>query len=76
MPRGRKKTVNLPLDQQIAMVDEKIASAEEQIKILKLQKKELIAKKDNEEVEKLLKVVKESGKSVDEWLAMVNGTND
>lgn len=76
MPRGRKKTVNLPLDQQIAMVDEKIASAEEQIKILKLQRKELIAKKDNEEVEKLLKVVKESGKSVDEWLAMVNGAND
>ena len=46
MPRGRKKTVNLTIEEQLNALETQIMEEEARLKELKAKKKELIAKKD------------------------------
>lgn len=60
----RKK--NLSIAEQLEALREEIATREAQLKNMKKQEKELIDKKQKEELERLYKVIKENGMTVEE----------
>ena len=73
MARGRKKQVNLTLEEQLKAVNDDIAACEEQIKALKQKRKEIDKLIKEEKKEALFKAVEESGKSIDDILSALSG---
>lgn len=65
---GRKRKVDLNLDEQMQDVRNEITKMEETLKKLRQQEKELEKKRTDQEKELLYQAVKDSGKSVDEIL--------
>ena len=72
MARGRKKHVNLTLEEQLEAVNNEIAACEEQIKELKRKRKEIDKQIKEEKKEALFKAVEESGKSIDDILSALS----
>lgn len=72
MARGRKKRENITLEEQLKIVEEQMAILEEQIKDLKEKKKEISQKIKEEEKEKLYNAVVQSGKTIEEVLAVIS----
>ena len=72
MARGRKKQVNLTLEEQLEAVNNEIAACEEQIKELKRKRKEIDKQIKEEKKEALFKAVEESGKSIDDILSALS----
>lgn len=64
MARGRKKA--LSLDEQLEQVEVEITETEQNLKELKVRRKQLEAEIKMKEQEELLTVIQESGKSIDE----------
>lgn len=73
MARGRKKQVNLTLEEQLEAVDNEITACEEQIKALKQRKKEIDKQIKEEKKEALYQAVVESGKSIEDILSNLTG---
>ena len=72
MARGRKKQVNLTLEEQLEAVNNEITACEEQIKELKRKRKEIDKQIKEEKKEALFKAVEESGKSIDDILSALS----
>lgn len=70
MPRGRRKS-NLNPTEEMQAIDQKIADLQEQIADLKKQRKLVAAKADEAAKQKIIDAFVASGKSVDEFLAVV-----
>lgn len=64
MARGRKKA--LSLDEQLEQVEVEITETEQNLKELKVRRKQLETEIKMKEQEELLTVIQESGKSIDE----------
>lgn len=73
MARGRKKQVNLTLEEQLEAVNSEIAACEEQIKELKQKRKEIDKQIKEEKKEALYQAVVESGKSIEDILSNLSG---
>lgn len=73
MARGRKKQVNLTLEEQLEAVNNEITACEEQIKALKQRKKEIDKQIKEEKKEALYQAVVESGKSIEDILSNLTG---
>lgn len=73
MARGRKKQVNLTLEEQLEAVNSEIAQHEEQIKALKQKRKEIDKQMKEEKKEALYEAVVESGKSIEDILSNLSG---
>lgn len=73
MARGRKKQVNLTLEEQLEAVNNEIAACEEQIKELKRKRKEIDKQIKEEKKEALYQAVVESGKSIEDILSTLSG---
>ena len=73
MPRrkGSRNKAAASVDERIAVVTEEIASLQEQIKEKKAELKKLTAEKEEEDQKRILDAVAESGKSVDEIIALI-----
>ena len=71
MARGRKKQVNLTLEEQLEAVDNEILECKEQLKNLKEKRKELYEQMVGTQKEKLYRAVVESGRSVEEVIEMI-----
>jgi len=79
MPRGRKPgSQNIPYDQKIADIDQKIKSCAEavtdykkKITTLKKQRASLVDDKEGQDLKVLLNAVKTSGKSIDEVITTI-----
>lgn len=72
MARGRKKQVNLTLEEQLEAVNNEIAACEEQIKELKRKRKEIDKQIKEAKKEALFKAVEESGKSIEDILSALS----
>lgn len=72
MARGRKKQVNLTLEEQLEAVNNEIAACEEQIKELKQKRKEIDKQIKEAKKEALFRAVEESGKSIDDILSALS----
>ena len=70
MPRGRRKS-NMNPTEEMQAIDQKIADLQEQISDLKKQRKLVAAKADEAAKQKIIDAFVASGKSVDEFLAVV-----
>lgn len=73
MARGRKKQVNISLEEQLEAVNNEITACEEQIKALKQKRKEIDKLIKEEKKEALYKAVEESGKSIEDILSALSG---
>lgn len=73
MPRGKRKQVDLTIDEQIQQTKEQIDDLNEQLKKKKAELKTLETAKADEEKNKLIAAIAESGKSYDEIMAMLKG---
>ena len=73
MARGRKKQVNLTLEEQLEAVNNEISECEEQIKALKRKRKEIDKQIKEEKKEALYQAVVESGKSIEDILSTLSG---
>ena len=71
MARGRKKQVNLTLEEQLEAVDNEILECKEQLKNLKEKRKELYEQMVGTQKEKLYRAVVESGRRVEEVIEMI-----
>lgn len=63
MARGKR---NLTTAEKIEQVEETIKIKEEELKNLKIERKNLLDQKKKEEMEELYKIIAQSGKSFDE----------
>lgn len=72
MPRGRKKKEDITLEQQLENIATEIANKEAELKELKAKQKELKKQAEQEEMQKLLVTVKESGLSIQEAIELFN----
>lgn len=73
MARGRKKQVNITLEEQLEAINNEISACEEQIKALKQKRKEIDKLIKEEKKEALYKAVEESGKSIEDILSALSG---
>lgn len=73
MARGRKKQVNITLEEQLEAINNEISACEEQIKELKQKRKEIDKLIKEEKKEALYKAVEESGKSIEDILSALSG---
>lgn len=73
MPRtkGSRNKAAVSVDERIAMVTAEIESLQEQVKGKKAELKRLMAEKAEEDQKRILDAVAESGKSVDEVIALI-----
>lgn len=73
MPRtkGSRNKAAASVDERIAMVTAEIESLQEQVKGKKAELKRLMAEKAEEDQKRILDAVAESGKSVDEVIALI-----
>lgn len=71
MPRGRKKQENVSLEERLADVIAQIEKAEETIKDLRRQRKEIEKQIEEQKKEQLYKAVVDSGKTIEEVLEVL-----
>lgn len=71
MPRGRKKKVDLTIDQRIEQVEAEIQELSETIKEKKAELKDLLKEKETEKIKTLMTAFKDSGKTVEEVLELL-----
>ena len=71
MPRGRKKQENILLEEKLADVTEQIEKAENTLKELRRQQKEIEQQIEERKKEQLYKAVIESGKTIEEILEVL-----
>lgn len=71
MPRGRKPVLE-SVDAKLATIDSEIEAYKSKISSLQAEKKVLIEKQKKMELEALYKAVQESGKSVEELIALID----
>lgn len=72
MARGRKKA--LSLDEQLEQVKTEISEMEQNLKDLKLKKKQLESEIKKEEKDKIISLIEQSGKSFDEVKAFLSNS--
>lgn len=72
MARGRKKQVDLTLEEQLEAVNKQIQEYENDLKDLKRKKKELSNQIEDDKKEKMYRAVVESGKTIEEVLAVLD----
>lgn len=72
MARGRKKS--LSLDEQLEQVKTEISEMEQNLKDLKLKKKQLESEIKKEEKDKIISLIEQSGKSFDEVKAFLSNS--
>lgn len=72
MARGRKKQETLTLEEQLAAVEKEITEYEGKLKALKEKKKALNNQIEEAQKEKIYRAVVESGRSIDEILAVLS----
>lgn len=75
MPRGRKKMEKITLGEQLALVEKEIEAAEISLKNLRLKRKDLKIKIEEQQKDELYKLVQNSGKSLEEVIAMLKEEN-
>ena len=68
---GRRR--KLSISEEIEAINKEIAAKELELDSLKAKRKELLEKKQSEELEELYKIIVKSGKSIDDVRAMVEG---
>ncbi len=71
MPRRSKKEIRMSYEEQIQEIENKIEEHKEAISRLKKELKEKRAAKEQADLEKLAALVKESGKSPEEVLSIL-----
>ena len=71
MPPGRRKTLT-NASEEIQMIDQKIAELQEQIAVLKKDRKAAVARADEAAKQKVIDAFIASGKTAEEFLAGVN----
>ena len=71
VPRGRKPVLE-SVDAKLATIDSEIEAYKSKISSLQAEKKVLIEKQKKMELEALYKAVQESGKSVEELIALID----
>ena len=71
MPRGRKRKVELTLDQRIENLEAELKELNETVKEKKDELKGLLKEKEAEQMATLMVAVKESGKTVEEVLELL-----
>ena len=74
MPRGRKKMEKITLEEQLALVDKEIEATESSLKNLRL-KRNLKIKIEEQQKDELYRLVQNSGKSLEEVIAMLKEEN-
>lgn len=72
MPRGKRKTALESITAQLAEIDTQIQAQEEKLKSLGEKKKELLELKKKQELDALYTKIKESGKSVEDVISILN----
>lgn len=72
MPRGKKRTALESITEQLEQIDTQIQAQEEKLKGLEAKKKELLDLKKQQELENLYTQIKESGKSVEDVISILN----
>ena len=75
MPRGRKKMEKITLEEQLALVDKEIEATESSLKNLRLKRKDLKIKIEEHQKDELYRLVQNSGKSLEEVIAMLKEEN-
>ena len=75
MPRGRKKMEKITLEEQLALVDKGIEATERSLKNLRLKRKDLKIKIEEQQKDELYRLVQNSGKSLEEVIAMLKEEN-
>lgn len=68
MPRGRKKAITNP-NEEIQVIDNKIAELQEQISELKKQRKAAVSRADEAAKQQVVDAFVASGKTAEEFLA-------
>jgi molecular chaperone GrpE (heat shock protein) len=71
MPRGRKRKVELTLDQRIENLEAELKELNETVKEKKDELKGLLKEKEAEQMATLMAAVRKSGKTVEEVLEML-----
>ena len=71
---SKNKASALTVDERIAAVTAELESLQEQVKEKKAQLKKLMSEKDEEDQKRILAAVAASGKTADEVIAMLHGT--
>ena len=72
MPRGRKKQMNLTLEEQLTAVEKEIMECEEQLKKLRNKKKDLKQQIEEKMKEELYSAFKASGKKMEDVIAAMS----
>lgn len=73
---ARKPKVIVPLNEQIEQLDADIVKAENRLKELKTKRKELLVKKEEEELSELRAAIDASGKSVEQVIVWLRSENN
>lgn len=73
---ARKPKVIVPLSKQIEQLDADILKAENRLKELKSKRKELLVKKEEEELSELRAAIDASGKSVEQVIVWLRSENN
>lgn len=72
---ARKPKNIVPISDQIEQLDADIQKAENRLKELKTKRKELLAKKEEEEISELRAAIDASGKSVEQVIVWLRSEN-
>lgn len=76
MPRGRRSISAKTLEEQLLELDAAIEEYKNKIIAAKEKKKELLGRKEKEDLASLLNVVKASGKTPSELLEMIQSSEE
>lgn len=76
MPRGRKKAENITVEEQLALVEKKIEALGDDLKALRLQKKDLQVKIEEKRKDEVYRAVVSSGKSLEEVLEILKNNSE
>lgn len=72
MPRGRKKNTQESIEEQLEKINEQIQNHQDKINALQGKKKDLFEQQKKVKIDTLYQKIQKSGKSVDEWLAVLD----
>lgn len=76
MPRGRRTETGKTFDQQIAEIDAEIEDYKSKIADARQRRKALVEEKKQQDMNELLSVLAQSGKTPEELLAIFKGENE
>lgn len=71
MPRGKKKTIQDAINEQLAKINSRLENYQEKIDELKSKRDDLLKQKQEQELLELSAKIKASGKTVDEVLKAI-----